>query len=165
MKDERGLELGRSEIVAGAATGLYVAPIIGRLVFLISASQVADAQGEVETELGGERQGIAVADSATVVQFALLAGAAPLEIVAVDGGIESQVVTAVEIRRGKTPPEPAAHLHLASEDMPAAVSALGRPPGTRDVGNEAPTVGELMLHTQVGHEQYVVDEVGAHMPR
>ena len=139
--------------------------VVDMFVFLVLATHIADAERKVETEKPTEAERVAVADSPTPVQVCLIALMAEIEIVTVQGSVDSHMVSAVGGARqvkdhvGRLREEPVTCLDISGDKTYMIVKGRSRIPVGSHMGCKRHVLAKPQLGSDVGSQHRYMNKI------
>ena len=98
------------------------------MVMLIIGTQQPDADAEFKVQAAGYRGGIAVTDTRSDIEFALVAVRFPLKVVFAASGVQAQKVSG-KCATGSAVAQPVTSFETARKDLQAVLVMVDKPPG------------------------------------
>lgn len=132
--------------------------VVDMFVFLVLAAHIADAECKIETEKTTEAERIAVADSPTPVQVCLIALMAEIEIVTVQGSVDSHMVSAAH-HVGRLREEPVTCLDISGDKTYMIVKGRSRIPVGSHMGCKRHVLAKPQLGSDVGSQHRYMNKI------
>ena len=117
---------------------------------VVSATQIAHAQPEVQVEAARHRQRVAIADAGAVGPVTEVSLATPLEVVGQALKIDAEVMSGERLLF-RLPAEVAPQFQFAAVNPPIAMTRVVLPLGIHPAARERPAIAEIELQRQVRH--------------